>query len=154
ADVNNDGFAEVITGATLGNPNVKVFSGADIANNTFNVNGSSLIRSWFPYQRNFNVGASVAAFDINGDGFADIVTGALPGNPHVRIFDGKAVAQGPFTFDEVNNPNANQLASPSFFPYAINFNIGAYVAVADIYNDGGDLITGTTGGNPEVRVYK
>ena len=148
-DVNNDGYADVITGASRGNPHVKVYNGRDIG--TANV---GLLASFFAYGINFNVGTTVAAYDLNGDGYADVVTGALPGNPHVRVFDGSAFVNGTFAFDPATNPSANQLANPAFFAFGINFNIGAYVAVGDIYGDGGDLIVGASAGNPEVRVYR
>lgn len=153
-DVSNNGFADIITGASIGNPNVRIWSGRDIAKNTFNPTGASKLRDFFPYQINFNVGTTVAAWDFNGDGYADVVTGALPGNPHVRIFDGKTLAQGPFDFNEFNNANADQLANTGFFPFKLNFDVGAYVAAGDIYGDGGDLIVGSSQGNPEVRVYR
>jgi hypothetical protein len=149
ADFNDDGFADVVTGASAGNPHVEIWSGAGIG--TFHF---SLLASVFAYPTGYNIGVTVAAGDLNGDGVPDLVTGATAGNPHVRVFDGSSFSNGTFTFDPVTNPTANQLINPGFFAYGLNFNIGAYVAVADIYGDGGDLVVGASSGNPEVRVYK
>jgi hypothetical protein len=83
-DVNNDGRADIITGAGSGatGGHVKVFDG---------VTGAQ-IRSFLAYP-GFNGGVRVGAVDINGDGFADIITGAGPGaGPHVKIFDGRTLA--------------------------------------------------------------
>src|SRR5207244_4487626 len=62
-----------------GGPHVKVH----------NADGS-LRSSFFAYDAVFTVGVSVAAGDVNGDGFADVVTGAgAGGGPHVEVFSGK-----------------------------------------------------------------
>jgi hypothetical protein len=149
-DVSGNGFADIVTGAGAGNPDVRVFSGKDIADGTFNPTGSSLLAQWFPYGLNFNIGANVAVGDVSGNGFADIVTGATAGNPDVRVFSGKDIADG--TFNR-NNPDQSMLAQ--FFPYALQFNVGANVAVGDVDGDGyADIITGATVGNPDVRVYR
>jgi hypothetical protein len=146
-DVNGDGFADMVTGATVGNPDVRVYNGKDIANHTFNPDGSSLLAQWFPYALQFNVGANVAVGDVNKDGFADIVTGATAGNPDVRVYNGKDIAHHTF------NPTGSSLLA-QFFPYALQFNVGAFVAVGDVNGDGfGDVITGASIGNPDVRVY-
>jgi hypothetical protein len=147
-DVNHDGFAELITGASVGNPDVRVFNGRDIANRTFNPS-TSLLAQWFPYALNFNVGVNVAAGDLSHNGFADVITGATAGNPHVKVYRGLDIANGTFNG---GNPDASALAS--FFPYALQFNVGAFVATGDVNGDGfADLITGASTGNPDVRVY-
>jgi hypothetical protein len=146
-DVNDDGFADVVTGASVGNPDVRVFSGKDIAEGDFNPTGSSLLESWFAYGLNFNVGAEVAVGDVNGDGYSDVTTGATAGNPNVKVYSGKDIALGTF-----NPDGASQLAS--WFAFGINFNVGANVAVGDVNGDGyGDVVAGATIGNPHVRVY-
>jgi hypothetical protein len=146
-DIEHNGFADIVTGANAGNPDVRVYRGKDIASGTFDPAGASLIAQWFPYALQFNVGANVAVGDITGDGFADVVTGANAGNPDVRVYNGKDIAQGTF------NPVGSSLLA-QFFPYALQFNVGAFVAVGDVNGDGfADLITGASIGNPDVRVY-
>src|SRR5262249_11517014 len=148
-DVDGDSFADVVTGATAGNPHVKVYKGKDIARGTFNPDGASLLASFFPYELQFNVGANVAAGDVNKDGFAEVVTGATVGNPHVKVYTGKDIAQGTF-----NNSNPDASALASFFPYGLAFNVGAFVAVGDTDGDGfGDVVSGASAGNPHVKVY-
>jgi hypothetical protein len=146
-DIENDGYADIVTGATAGNPDVRVYSSKDIAQGTFDPNGHSLRAQWFPYALQFNVGANVAAGDIEHDGFADVVTGATAGNPDVRVYSGKDIAQGTF------EPNGASLRA-QFFPFALQFNVGAFVAVGDVNTDGyADVITGASTGNPQVNVY-
>jgi VCBS repeat-containing protein len=79
-DVNGDGRADIVTGAGAGGgPHVKAFDG---------MTGVE-IRSFFAYDPLFAGGVQVGAGDVNGDGRADIVTGAGPGGgPHVKVFDG------------------------------------------------------------------
>jgi hypothetical protein len=146
-DIEKNGFADIVTGASVGNPDVRVYRGKDIATGTFDPNGASLIAQWFPYALQFNIGANVGVGDINKDGFADIVTGPTAGNPDVRVYNGKDIASHVF-----NPLGASLLAQ--FFPYSLNFNVGAFVTVGDVNGDGyGDVITGATSGNPDVHVY-
>ena len=129
-DVNGDGTADIITGAGPGGgPQVKVFNGVNLG----------LHKSFFAFNSNFTGGVYVAAGDVNGDGKADIITGAGPGGgPHVSVFDG----------------GSNQLLH-SFFAFSSNFQGGVRVAAGDVNGDGrADIITGAgPGGGPHVRVF-
>jgi hypothetical protein len=90
-DVNADGKTDVITGTNgNGGPEVKAFSGAGLLANP----SPRVVDDFFAYDPAFNGGARVAVFDVNGDGHADIITGAGPGGTsHVRIFDGGTGSQ-------------------------------------------------------------
>jgi hypothetical protein len=133
-DVNGDGLADVITAAGAGGgPHVRVFSGAD---------GSEL-SSFFAYNPGFTGGVRVAAGDLDGDGLAEIITGAgTGGGPHVRAFDGQ-------TGLLADHPAAN------FFAYFPLFLGGVYVAAGDLDGDGlAEIITGAgSGGGPHVRAF-
>ena len=56
---------------------------------TFGPAGNQLL-SFAPYAVGFGGTVRVTAGDINGDGFADIITGTGPGaaGGHVKVFDG------------------------------------------------------------------
>jgi hypothetical protein len=146
-DISGNGFADIVTGAAMGNPDTRVYSGQDIAKGTFNPNGGSLLAQWFPYALQFNVGVNVAVGDVSGNGFADIVTAANVGNPDVRVYSGKDLANHTF-----NPVGASLLAQ--VFAFGTGFNVGAYVAVGDVNGDGfADVIVGASAGNPQVKVY-
>jgi hypothetical protein len=129
-DVNGDGKADIVTGAGAGGgPHVQVFDGATL----------SVLASFMAYAPFFAGGVSVAAGDVNGDGKADIVTGAGPsGGPHVVVYSG-----------------ADTAVLSSFYAYVPAFPGGVNVAAGDINGDGrADIITGAgPGGGPHVRVF-
>ncbi len=149
-DVNSDGIDDLIVSATIGNPAVKVYSGAKLSDGTFFINPeSNLLAHGFAYGINFNVGVNIAAGDVNGDGFADIITGAVPGNPHVKVFDGKSI----FTSGVVPTSDDPSLLAQGFV-YGLGFNVGANVGAGDVNGDGlADVITGASAGNPHTRVF-
>ena len=92
ADVNGDGVPDIITGAGPGGgPHVEVIDGTKLGQTQGNgqIADSALLASFFAYDPGFTNGVRVAAGDVNGDGHADIITGAGPGGgPHVQVFDG------------------------------------------------------------------
>jgi hypothetical protein len=48
----------------------------------------TVLRSFFPYGATFTGGVRVAAGDVEGDGFADIITGTASATSHVKVFSG------------------------------------------------------------------
>jgi hypothetical protein len=72
-DVNGDGKADIIVGTDVGStsPLIRVFSGAT----------GALMFSVLGNDANFTGGERVAAADVNGDGFADVIAAAGPGGP-------------------------------------------------------------------------
>lgn len=118
-DTNCDGFADIITGAGAGGgPHVEVFSG----------DNRVLLQSFFAYDAAFTGGVYVAAGDSDGDGRADIVTGAgAGGGPHVKVTNYKGqLLQSFFAFD----------------PTAPSTNKGVRVGATDFNGDGrADILT-------------
>jgi hypothetical protein len=104
-------------------------------------------RDFYAYGAAFRGGVAVAYGDIDGDGAADMVTGAGPGAaPHVRVFSA-ARRTGATTAP-------HELVS--FHAYHPAFSGGVWVAVGDVTGDGvAELITGAgPGGGPHVRVFQ
>jgi uncharacterized delta-60 repeat protein len=130
ADVNGDGVDDIITAAgTGGGPHVKVFDGAT----------GKLLMEFMAYDPHFTGGVYIAAADVNGDGKADIITGAgAGGGPHVEVFDG-----------------ATGAPLQSYFAYDPAFTGGVRVAAGDLNGDGkADIITAAgPGGGPQIQVF-
>ncbi|GAO40492.1 hypothetical protein SCH01S_48_01540 [Sphingomonas changbaiensis NBRC 104936] len=128
-DVNHDGIADIVTssGAGAASGQVKVFDGA----------GGAEIRNFTPYP-GFGGGARVAAGDLDGDGFADIVTGAGPGGgPHVKVFSGQTGAE-----------------LRSFFAFAPQFAGGVSVAAGSWGGEQAIFVGAGPGGGPQVKVFR
>ena len=133
-DVNGDGVADIITAPGPGmEPRVRIFDG----NTHRPMRGPQ--GDFLAYRANFQGGVFVAAGDVNGDGRADIVTGAGPGGrPVVHVFDGR-------TGEMIQ----------SFLAYDPSFRGGVHVAAGDVNGDQiADIITGPGGGSvPLVKIF-
>ena len=132
-DVNGDGVPDIIVGIGLGGNEVKVFSGKN----------GSLLKDFTPFNDTLDAGGvRVAAGDLDGDGFADIIVAGGPnGNPggsRVRVFSGKT---GALLYD--------------FLPYGPDYHGGVFVACGDVYGTGTlALVTGTDAGVAgEVEIF-
>jgi hypothetical protein len=127
-DVNGDGRDDIVTGAGAGGgPHVQVFSGRDF----------SLYSTYFAYAPNFTNGIYVAVGDVDGDGLADVITGAgSGGGPHIQVF--------------------SLVTNRSYYAYAPEFTGGVRVAARDLNGDGrSEVITGPgPGGSPHIRVFR
>jgi len=138
ADVTGDGAPDLITGAgPPGGPHVKVFKGSTA--------GVELV-SFFAYAPTFLGGVFVAACDLDGDGTAELVTGAgAGGGPHVRVFKIRLTSGG-----------WEPIAILEFFSYDPGFRGGVRVACGDVDGSGkAAIVTGAgSGGGPHVRVFK
>lgn len=132
-DVNGDRLQDIVVGAGPGGgPHVKVF--------TYTGSSSVVeIAQFMAYGEGFRGGVNVAAGDVNGNGRAEIITGAgFGGGPHVKIIDGRSLAR-----------------IRDFFAYDQGPGFGVNVAVGDVTGDGVvDIITApAVGGGPLVRVF-
>jgi hypothetical protein len=132
ADLNGDGRAEVLAGAGLGGgPRVRVFSIAG-GNATETAN-------FFAYDPSFRGGVFVAAGDVDGDGQADIITGAgVGGGPNVKVFHGNTLAE-----------------TRNFMAGDANDRGGVRVVVADVMGTAtAEIITASgTGTKPIIRTF-
>jgi len=127
--VNADGIPDIVVGAgPNGTPQVTVFDGVSLAT----------IHSFLAYAPGFTGGVYVAAGDINGDGRADIITGAGAGGaPQVKAFHGVTLA-------EIAN----------FLAFAPGFTGGVRVAAGRVNADlVPDFVVGTGPGAAEVRAF-
>lgn len=146
-DLNGDGVADIVTTPGAGmKAQVQVFDG---------VNGQRML-AFNAYNPIYRMGAYVAVADVNGDGRADIVTGAGEGGgSHVKVFDGKGLFP-PLDMPSIAlEPGPNAFLIREFFAYDAQYAVGARVAAADVDGDGkAEVITAPAfNGGPHVRVF-
>lgn len=136
-DIDGDGFADVIVGATQDNPSTTpnsgsafVYSGAD-GTELYRWNGEA---AW-----NYFGNAVACAGDVNADGVVDLVVGASQANPGGQVFAGSVYvfsgADGSqlYTWDGIVD---------DYFGYAV-------AGAGDVNNDGfDDVIVGANEASP------
>jgi hypothetical protein len=114
------------------------WGGSPIAN-TYSGIAATLRTSGVAYTSDHTGGVSVAMGDTNGDGVAELVTGAAAGGaPHVKVYSG-----------------SDSSLLLSFFAYDAAVTSGVEVATGDFNADGfSDIVTvAGPGGPPLVRVF-
>ncbi len=130
ADVNGDGIDDLIVAPGKGGgPRIRVISGAD----------DSELYNYFAYEPSFVDGLFVTAADVNGDGYADIITGTdSGGGPRVTVFSGKA-----------------GVVIADFFAYDNTFRGGVRVGAGDLDGNGvAEILTAMgVGGTPLVKSF-
>lgn len=128
-DIDDDGVGEVIVGPGVGGgPHIMAF---DARTRTAKL-------SFFAYSPEFRGGAWVASGDVDGNGLADIVTGAgFGGGPHVRVFAGTGTVVS------------------EWMVYEESFTGGVRVGAADLDGDAfADVITAPgLGGGPRITIW-
>ena len=130
ADLGDDGISEIIVGSGLGSePRVRVLR-----------QDGSEVGSFLAYAPSLGVGVNVAACDLTGDGYNEIIVApGRGGGPHVRVFDryGESIDDG------------------GFFAYDESFRGGINLACGDLIDDARDeLVTlPAASGGPHVRVW-
>ena len=158
-DVDADGRPDVIVGSGDGGaPRVRVFDGRAfdpfLASTFVSRFNPPVLADFFAYESSFRNGVNVAAGNVFGVAFAEVVAGAGPGGgPRVRVFDGQQItaAKTAFTgtapFDVVAD----------FFAYDSSTRGGVRVAVTPqpaLALFPGDLVTAPGPGvAPEIRVF-
>ena len=127
-DIDGDGKDEIVTGPGAGGgPHIKIFK-----------SDGTVVKEFFAYDPSFRGGVNLAVADMNGDGKAEIITGAgAGGGPHVRVF----------------NADGSQVVE--FFAYAGNFRGGVNVAATAKNNIGTpSIVTAPASkGGPHIKVF-
>jgi hypothetical protein len=133
-DINRDNQPDVIVGAgSSGGPRVAIFDGSTLLSG----NPTRLLNDFFAFDSGLRSGVNVAAGDVNGDGYTDLVVGAgAGGGPHVLVISGqKITASGAQA--ALDSPLA------SFFSGDSAQRTGVQVAVFNLNGDANaDVVTG------------
>jgi hypothetical protein len=137
-DVNRDGFDDLVVGAgETGGARVRVLSGRDLA----------VLADYFAIEDvNFRGGVRVAAGDLNGDRYPDVVAVAGEGGgPRVSGWDGYYLRPD----------RERRKLFADFFAFEPGLRNGVFVAAGDVDGDGiAELIAGAgPGGAPRVTVF-
>jgi hypothetical protein len=126
----------------VGGPRVAVFDGRDVAAGS--VSPARLAADFFAFEPEVRNGVFVAAGDVDGDGFAEVIAGGGPdGGPRLTAFSGAALLRN------------EQSAVANFFAGDPTNRGGLRVAARDVDADGrADLLAGSgAGAGSRTTVY-
>ena len=123
-DLNGDGRGDLLVAAGFGGgPRVAAFDGSKLGGD----GGPKLFGDFFAFEQSLRNGIFVAAGDVNGDGYADVVAGGGPGGgPRVFLLDGKALVQ---------SCSGNPVPVGNYFAGDPDSRDGVRVAVKDLDGD-------------------
>lgn len=144
-DMNGDGNGEVIIAAGFGGgPRVTIWDGQAVTDAGGFAPAGDPLSNFFAFESSLRNGVFVAAGDVDGDGFADLILGGGPGGgPRVRVADGFALLQAG-NFGSLDLRLDLQIGN--FFAGDPNSRGGIHVASKDL--DGDDLADVVTGAGP------
>ena len=143
-NVNANGVPDILVAAK---GQVKVYSGADVSApgvlfgvpSTWRSIGTPILYSFTPIP-GYTGSLNIAAGNVNGDGYADIIVGTAAGTPgRVAVFSGATGLR----------------ISSIFYPFGASFKGGIVVAAGDVTGNGqAELIVGTQTGGNQVNIYQ
>ena len=98
-DINGDGVPDLVVSAGYGGgPRIAIYDGTTVLSGS----PARLVNDFFAYEPSLRNGAFVTVGDIDGDGFAEVITGAGPGGgPRVTVFSGASLIAG--QINPINN---------------------------------------------------
>lgn len=150
-DVDGDGTPDLIVAAGFGGgPRVAIFKGTSLLSD----NPIKMLNDFFAFPEagasDLRNGVYVAAGDINGDGFADLIIGAGPGgSPRLFVLSGSLLSTGNIQ-TAYDGPLANFFVAGNSSDRG-----GVRVAATDADGDNkAEIVTGSGEGSPsKVRIY-
>jgi len=157
-DVNNDGYSDLIIGADGASPN-----GQGLAGQAYVFFGGATAtldgKSWSAESANVTVngtyagdglGASVSSGDVNGDGYSDLIIGALSSDPNGQDMAGQAYVFFGGTTATLDGTNWDASSANVTINGTNEYDdLGYSVAAGDVNGDTySDLIIGALGSDP------